>query len=126
MMLETCVLRIIQAHQGRANAITAPALTAAVREALGTYVSERDVRDVISNLRKRCHPIASSVREPFGYFWPTTELEAHEVMGHFYSRMREISALARGVEHGLQEMFPAGQISFEYDPMGRIGPVAKR
>ena len=111
---EPHVLDYIREHcRGRENAITAPDLTSKVTFRSGFHFSERMIREVISNLRKEGHPIASAVNEPAGYFWPVTEDEARQVIGHFYSRLKEISAIARGVEHGLQEMFPAGQMKLE-------------
>lgn len=104
-MLSDSVLFYIRENcQGRDKAITARKLTRIMQDE-GYHTSERDVREVISTLRKSGKPIASAVIAPAGYFMPATESECLEVLHQLSSRLREISLASRGIERGLKKMF---------------------
>jgi len=113
-MFHRLILKTIEYQcKGRENAMTAKKLTVLINQEFDFNISERTLREAISELRQLSHPIASAVNKPAGYFWPITESEAREVMGHFYSRLKEINAIARGVERGLQFLFPKSQLKLD-------------
>ena len=106
MTFEQAVLMEIKENrQGREKAITAAHLTEVMVQKVGCFLSERKIREAINALRLAGNPIASSVHNPMGYFFPVTETEARETLRHFHSRVREICAVTRGVERGLLAQF---------------------
>lgn len=88
----TEILRWVEKCQGRKNAMTAQSL------ARLTGLPEREVRQIISDLRDVGHPIASAVNPPRGYYIPKTIEEAKECQRHMHSRVRQIKKAAKPID----------------------------
>lgn len=84
---------------GRAHAVPARVLA----RRLGT--SERRVRALVSELRRRGYPIASTPHEPAGFYWPASREEAEECSTHLWSRVREQAAVARDFDRAAEARF---------------------
>lgn len=98
---------LLQNRKGRKRALTAKQLARLVG------ASERRVRENISELRRQGHPIASAVHPPYGFFVPETPEEAHECLGHLYSRIREIGQTAAPLEKAFGRYVPGRQMVFK-------------
>ena len=82
---EEIVLDLIKAHQGRAAAISLPAL------ALRTGIDERRVQSIINELITRHgQPIGSASTKPAGLYWITTADEREEALKHLEHRWKSI------------------------------------
>jgi len=91
--LGTRILKLLHHYRGRENAVTARFIASVV----GT--NERTVRQVISDLRRLGHPIASTPNPPWGFYMPADRSEAEECSRHLWSRAREIAEVARAFDH---------------------------
>ena len=89
---------------GRENAITARRLGVLMGSYVGYVVGERAVRQVASDLRMRGIAICSAVREPYGFYRPTSADEAEEGMAHIWSRAREARRIAKACRATIIDM----------------------
>lgn len=90
---------------GKNRAITAAMLADRSR------IDERTVRKIVSQLIKKCVPIASSVGSPAGYFIPRTRSEADRCLDHIRSRVRETYLRGVWLQKGLQKKFGDSQLA---------------
>lgn len=90
------ILSLLREHRGRGNAITAKELGELL------HFSERTVRQAVSDLRKRGHPIASAPNPPWGFYLPANRGEAEECSRHLWSRVREIAEVARAFDQAAE------------------------
>jgi len=74
-------------HLGRARVICARELATKLNQ------SEVLIRQTIAEMRMEGQPIASSNRQPEGYYIPATLEEANECMEHLRSRVKKICRL---------------------------------
>lgn len=79
------VMRILERHHGKENAITGKALALALR-----MPDDRKIRVTIDELIEEGVAIAASVSQPAGFFIVRTEHEAHEYIGVLKRRRDEI------------------------------------
>jgi hypothetical protein len=84
---------------GRSKAITVSELS------FITNITERKVRETVSELRKLKYPISSTVHKPYGYFIPATLEESRETINQMNHRVQEIKEAMMGYEEGLNELF---------------------
>lgn len=63
------------------------------------------VRATIAELRMAGQPIASSNRQPEGYYIPANVEEATECLRHIQSRIRKIGMAAAGMSKGLHARY---------------------
>jgi hypothetical protein len=68
-------------------------------------IPERNVRELIAEMREAGQPIASAVHEPYGFYVPATYEEAEECLGHLYSRVEKIRCAFMGLKRGLNAKF---------------------
>lgn len=97
----------IQGLHGRTNARTTKTISTM------TGVPGREVREVISELRREGRPIASAVNPPYGFYVPANAAEAQECLAHMYSRISELSKTVRPLadafgKTGQAELFEKG------------------
>jgi len=105
---EKLILRVLERHKGRDNAITAKAL------AIKAHLPEREVRRIISRLvtEQKCL-IASSVHEPFGFYLIKSLDELKECLGQYYSRITTLKDRAKS-------LYRAGLKKFSKDIQGEL------
>lgn len=87
------VLELIRTScQGHRNAMTARSLSRI------TGVTEREVRDIVANLRRKGHLIASAVNPPYGFYIPENMGEAKACQRHLRSRITQLKATAKAFD----------------------------
>lgn len=94
--IEQRVLGLLAYYKGRDNAITARFISRVVS------TSERTVRQIISDLRRRGYPIGSSPNPPSGFYLPATRAEAEECSAHLWSRVRNQAEVARAFDQAAE------------------------
>ena len=111
--LEAQLLEILQAHQGKDQAITVDELQRLVP------VSTRKIRAVMARLvTERRIPIASSVQPPYGFYLITSEEEARQCLHQYWSRVKEVSRRARRLHAAVKEQFGIDiQREFPFDEL---------
>ena len=105
----TAVLNYISQHcLGKVNAKTAKQI------AFCLCVSERKIRQAVSELRRQEELIVSNTTD--GFFIPVTEEEAQEIY-HIRNRAYEIFETYHGLERGIQKRFPrvVEQMKLDFD-----------
>ena len=85
--------------QGRKHAMTARSLS----RVLG--IPEREVREIVSELRRERHPIASAVNPPYGFYIPKNMQEAKECRQHLYSRITQLKKTAKAFDAAIDGSF---------------------
>lgn len=83
--------------QGRKHAMTARSLS----RVLG--IPEREVRDIVAELRRERHPIASAVNPPYGFYMPKNMQEAKECQRHLRSRIRQLEVTAKSFDRAINK-----------------------
>lgn len=104
------ILRVLEKHKGRNNAIPAKAL------AIKAHLPEREVRRIISRLvtEQKCL-IASSVHEPFGFYLIKNMDELKGCLDQYYSRIVKLKDRAASLyETGLKKFSKEVQGEFKY------------
>jgi archaellum biogenesis ATPase FlaH len=96
---ELVLQTIKQKAIGRSKAITVSELSSI------TNITERKVRETVSELRKLKYPISSTVHKPYGYFIPANVEEAEETVNQLRHRIKEIKEAIKGYEEGLNILF---------------------
>lgn len=103
-------------HHGRQRSITSKQLAERLNLRCAT-----PVRAAIAELRCEGQPIASSNRQPEGYYIPASVEEANECLQHLHSRVRKICMAAAGMERGLRARYGDQlQFGFEYKEGNQI------
>ena len=105
------ILRVLEKHKGRDNAIPAKAL------AIKAHLPEREVRRIISRLvtDQKCL-IASSVHEPFGFYLIKNVDELKGCLGQYYSRITTLKDRAASLcKMGLQKFSKEIQGEFKFN-----------
>lgn len=98
--LEELIVKVLQEHQGKEQAITVAELQQM------TLASTRKIRAVIAKLvTERRMPVASTVHPPYGFYLITSEDEARECLQQYWSRVKEVSRRARILNEAVRERF---------------------
>lgn len=79
-------------HHSPRQAVTKKVLA----DALG--VSTREIELAVQALRRQGVPIASSCRDPLGYFWARSPIELEGTLNHMRHRLREQRLTIEGLE----------------------------
>ncbi|MCL4473529.1 MAG: hypothetical protein M1455_06270 [Actinobacteria bacterium] len=88
--------RLQISHKGQKHAIKAPALAAD----LG--ISDREVREIIHDLRVTGEPICSGAH---GFYWPVSREDAGPCIAWIASRFQQMRASYEGYMRGLDREF---------------------
>lgn len=110
---------LLAQRRGMTNAITARDLTVilGLREQDG-----RSIREAVNALIDAGCPIGSTTREPYGYFWITTEAELELCLRNYRARAHELDRrmerLVEAFRHGLKQEVKhlEAQPSLEWGP----------
>lgn len=103
--LERAILRALEAHRGRKNAIGRNRLTEAVRR-LGQPASERQVREAIKHLRRQGYLICSAPGDDGGYYWADTLEEYYEFRRMEYAaKIADMSETLRAMDRSAERIF---------------------
>ncbi|GAP11773.1 hypothetical protein BECAL_02966 [Bellilinea caldifistulae] len=103
--LERAILRVLESRRGRRNAIGRNELTAMVRR-LGQPASERQVREMIKQLRRKGYLICSAPGEDGGYYWADTLEEYQEFRKmEFAAKIADMSETLRAMDQSAERIF---------------------
>lgn len=89
---------------GRGNAITASELAALMTYRLGIPVKAREVRQIVSDLRRRGVLIASATGPPYGFYRPEDLREAQECRDQLAGRLRELRRTVAAYDRAVRRM----------------------
>jgi len=90
--------------EGRDNALTAREIGNLMLPRLGYGPSERAVRQIASDLRRRGHLIGSSPRAPYGFYRPADLAEAEECREQLARRLREVRRTVAAYDRAVSKM----------------------
>lgn len=89
---------------GRADAITARELGVLMASRLGAPVEAREVRQMVSDLRRRGELIASATSPPYGFYRPEDLCEAQECREQLARRLREVRRTVAAYDRAVRRM----------------------
>lgn len=89
---------------GRAQAITARELGVLMASRLGAPVEAREVRQMVSDLRRRGELIASATSPPYGFYRPEDLCEAQECREQLARRLREMRRTVAAYDRAMRRM----------------------
>jgi hypothetical protein len=89
---------------GRDNALTAKEIGGLMMQHLRYTPSERVVRQIASDLRRRGRLIASSPTPPYGFYRPADLAEAEECREQLARRLREVRRTVAAYDRAVSRM----------------------
>ena len=103
--LDRAVLRILSQRVGRGQVISRTALVRSVAR-LGFAAHERQIRDVIKELRRDGHLICSAAGENGGY-WMAADRQEFDAFGHqeFEAKISDMSQTWRAMQKAADQKF---------------------
>lgn len=101
-MAEGALLAVLPV--GRENAITARELGVLMASRLGAPVEAREVRQMVSDLRRRGELIASATSPPYGFYRPEDLCEAQECREQLARRLREVRRTVAAYDRAVRRM----------------------
>ena len=89
---------------GRDNAIAARELGALMASRLGAALEAREVRQIVSDLRRRGELIASATSAPYGFYRPADLREAEQCRAQLARRLREVRRTVAAYDRAVRRM----------------------